>query len=624
MFRLGLLTAADIGALKRTCAGLNSLLSAEYDIMRHHAIGGLRHCLDSLNPAAALFALKRSGADPTIDEGRPLRVAIRTRHDGLLDWLAVGGFARRADFPDFYSDLDFCLRAGNDRAFLKLFEGAHRHVQARALEHLIGDGDGEEAQVPSPLVIALAVKLLQTHESSAGLMRELAWKFLSCFPPERALDAVPLESYFSGNGSNLLVRRCVEYAGKKGRDSTARRLLDILAKELSPKERTALAQALAGVGRLDLAGVAAPHPAVFDFVIAPSSPGEILDLVSSDSYPFWMTLGPVIRQHAPTEVLVERLSGADIFDVGRPGQDLYSHFVEVLPRSDAEARKALYALAEGVTAEAREDIDSAIEAIIRLRAQGTLRKVLEEATEGVVLGNGLFENADLDSHEFSARCIEFAHVIKYYSAIESIRKKRKATLISLPRFVSHKLGFFGAPEEVAEILAGVPACEFSLKDYRLGQESWRTMKAPESNIVAKLSFWDDRVFAARPTTNIGEIHAKAEAWAIETSNSRFNVTGVAMSPLKLRAFAMLIAICRALDEDHDELVVELAMDLEAGAYEYLASISVPPRFAPQLIAAGLDLSKLKAIRISTHSGGADTLDELEFCISEVWAGVAPR
>ena len=612
VFRLCLLTAEDVGALKQVCRGLNSILTSEYDNMRHHALGGLQHCLDSLNPAATFYALKHYGADPKTDEGRALRVAIRTRHDGLFDWLFANGHLRASTFRDYFSVLNFCLEIGNDRAFLRIFNSVGPHPQqvhpdqALALVHFIEDGQ------PPQMVTALTVNILQTCTADSMLTYDLALAFLESFPPEKVLNAVPFELHLDEPAFN--VRICIQYAAEENRESTARRLTDLLARGLSPKSRTELAYALAGVGRLDLAEVAAPHPAVFEFVIAPSTPAEILDHVSAQSYPFQYAVKSVVLQHTPTEDLIEMLKHKDFIELKRP--DLYAIFSEALSRSDAEVRAVLTALVEGLEGDARKEIDSTIDELVRLRARGTMVVVLEDIAEGDA-NRGLFYY--LKHYSKSAdRWLEFAHAIKYYSAMETLLlKKRRVPLVHMHECNSYGMGFFGAPESVVEILAGVPNCNFSYEAYRLGQESWRTMKAPDCNTMLSV-FRKAKVFGARPLSTFGEIHEKVVAWAHETSEALLDLKGTSpsISSLRLRVFTEVML--RSLDKCPDELVVELVVEMESYTFDYDSGIRLPPRFVPKLIAAGLDPRNLKKVGISRFVHRAKTLDELEFCISGVW------
>jgi hypothetical protein len=633
VFRLCLLTAGDIGALKQVNKFLREILSARYDVVRHHALGGLRHCLDIGSAPAALYALKYCGADPTTDKGRALRVAIRTRHVPLFKWLVSGGFTRSHDTYFFYIDLMYTIAAGNRWAYYQLMQVADLASQrakflVSRVKRLKSDADcfPEAAELLSSLDWTRPGAWLS--DTGMNYVRSLAIAYMDWAPTEELLDLIPFEDVVltileSGSWS---ISTCLKYALNPDWNSASFRLVKAIAAYFPAHERTQLGFALMAVGRPDLAEVMAPHPAVFDFVIAPEPPEAILARLALPGEPHSTAIN--VYSLVPAEVLARLVAGAT-------ARDMFSMKINVAfaaamrrSRSDSELRVILNA------AEHAHLVPNSVEQIIRLRGLVSVSTYVKFNKRINVKGHGgdLSSTYLLSIVEYEHRCLLFAHSMAYMNAVTS------GGMIRLIQGLDFMMGFYGAPEEAAEVLDSVIGLNFDLGAYRLGQESWRTMKVPEVEDRDTYSryrrIFNDRrtqVFALRSEIEPSKVFEVAEAWAEECVRVKEgSEKDIDLMKYRFRAVSKWLAASIHKGRLPDETVIEVVVELEKfwGRYKYNPGLraALPVRFVPKLIAAGFPIEVIaRGMKSATISKKYPEPEEdpglayREFCISGVWA-----
>ena len=616
VFRLCLLSAEDIGALKQVCKGLNSILTSEYDVMRHHALGGLRHCLDSLLPDAVLYLLKHSYADPTVDRCRPLRVAIRTKHVGLFKWLLAGGYTRfTGSWSSMLRDLTFALEADNYWAFVQILKEIHPSRHFYLFTFLTKHLDDPIVLSQAREVFKQTTRYTSTEDSKSFLLR-----FLALAPrrwAEELLEYIPEKCTFNGyDGERSAVEFCVDFAVnpnlQKVDPQIIGRAIRRVSSKLSTKHRTILSLALMGLGRPDFAIVAAPHLAVFEFVIEPTPPEDILAAVAAYGN------GEISRRvfdRAPTHVLVRIIAKAAPEEFIQ--KKIRCTFRAAFRRSSAELRKVLMA-APGAALAARF-----IDRILKIRDQrGPQFRV------AMYFMLHRFSGRSFANTTFGARGRGDALRYELFALSTAYFSFVLGGPLELMMGTDFDFGFRGVSEETARVLAEIPGEHFSMDRYYFGQRCWDRMEAPADDVCHN-HFAFPVVFSERKFRSVDKLFEKAEAWAAQRVNMHLDHDNATDTEIKFQVSALAGWIKGAIvkgEVDDDTIVaviVEANRRYKAGELKCVFPLGIPMRFAPKLAAAG-NLTKkgapatLGEVPPRFAPDNLYNLERLELVISGVW------
>jgi hypothetical protein len=620
VFRLCLLTAADIGALKRTCKGMNSLLSAKYDVVRHHAVGGLRHCLDSLNPAAVLYLLKNSSADPAADEGRPLRVAIRASHAPLFNWLVNDDRARAGSVKS----LKFALTVGAEWAVSPLLTLAKKvKPWERLIKETMGHGglysptalkdiiDFIEwgCRVGGAAVEPSSIYFIATMLVPHGL---LAYEELSRRLADSLVHFMKTPGGFDLDTVYYLSTYVVEWAGTF-RESPERipgypHLFRLVVDSLPAGSRADLGYALMGVGSPDLAE-AAVGPVAFAFVVGPSTFEEAL--ANCGGFP--PAVANCVRNFAPTELLVRLASEASPSDFN---EDLSWVLYQAVKRPDPEAREILLA---ACPPEARDSRRESIDRILELKEGAkTTGFYLREGYVCGPPGRAMSKRKELLR----------AYIHHYRSAF--------VTKCSVSAFLDFGLGLFGGRREHAEVYSAIGGKDFSWGAFHRGEEAWKKTEAPnDAGQFAVFSQQGVFYHRAGDLGSVDELLRKAGTWAdeIERVWARRGTKGLS------KPRCVFLAAVEWAHGRHDTVglsvqdIVELDLFFEGVKNTVRTgdliqqNERVPVAFArvAELAAAGVDVLDSCFLKLATVSSAKDLLpDHLEYLYSGVWPGVSTR